>query len=193
MVEIQDTLVSLDLFREKFCCDINACGGACCIEGDAGAPVKEEEIAELEAAVETVKDELTVAAQKVIKEQGVVYIDRGGDFVTSIVEGKDCAFTCRNEHGHCLCAIEKAYREGRTLFRKPISCSLYPVRLSTVGGMTAVNYHRWDICRPAVELGRKLDIPVYKFLKEPLIRVFGQTWWDECCIVAEELKKQGYI
>ncbi|MCM1313142.1 MAG: DUF3109 family protein [Bacteroides sp.] len=193
MVEIQDTLVSLDLFREKFCCDINACGGACCIEGDAGAPVKEEEIAELETAAEIIQDELTASAQKVINEQGVVYVDRDGDFVTSIVDGKDCVFTCRNEHGHCLCAIERAYREGRTAFKKPVSCSLYPVRLSTVGGMTAINYHRWEVCRPAVELGRKLDIPVYQFLKEPLTRVFGQAWWDECQTVAEELKKQGYI
>lgn len=193
MVEIQNTLVSLDLFREKFCCDINACGGACCIEGDAGAPVKEEEIAELEEAAEAVRDELATAAQEVIRKQGVVYIDRDGDFVTSIVDGKDCVFTCRNEHGHCLCALERAYREGRTSFKKPVSCSLYPVRLSCVGGMTAVNYHRWNVCRPAVELGQKLDIPVYKFLKEPLIRVFGQEWWDECDLVAEELKKQGYI
>ena len=108
MVEIQNTLVSLDLFREKFCCDLNACGGACCIEGDAGAPVKEEEIAELETAAETVLDELSADAQEVIKAQGVVYIDRDGDFVTSIVDGKDCVFTCRNEHGHCLCALERA-------------------------------------------------------------------------------------
>lgn len=193
MVEIQNTLVSLDLFREKFCCDLNACGGACCIEGDAGAPVKEEEIAELETAAETVLDELSADAQAVIKAQGVVYIDRDGDFVTSIVDGKDCVFTCRNEHGHCLCALERAYRAGRIPFKKPVSCSLYPVRLSTVGGMTAVNYHRWEVCRPAVELGRKLDIPVYKFLKEPLIQAFGKEWWDECDIVAEELKKQGYI
>lgn len=193
MVEIQNTLVSLDLFREKFCCDINACGGACCIEGDAGAPVKEEEIAELETAAEAVMDELSAAAQEVIKAQGVVYIDRDGDFVTSIVDGKDCVFTCRNEHGHCLCALERVYRAGRIPFKKPVSCSLYPVRLSTVGGMTAVNYHRWEVCRPAVELGCKLDIPVYKFLKEPLIQTFGKEWWDECDIVAEELKKQGYI
>lgn len=193
MVEIQNTLISLDLFREKFCCDLNACGGACCIEGDAGAPVKEEEIAELETAAETVLDELSADAQAVIKAQGVVYIDRDGDFVTSIVDGKDCVFTCRNEHGHCLCALERAYRAERIPFKKPVSCSLYPVRLSTVGGMTAVNYHRWEVCRPAVELGRKLDIPVYKFLKEPLIQAFGKEWWDECDIVAEELKKQGYI
>lgn len=193
MIEIKDTIVTLDLFREHFCCDLGACKGACCVEGDAGAPVKIEEVEQLEEAAEIVWDELSLKAQAVIKEQGVIYTDRDGDLVTSIVDNKDCVFTCYDEKGCCYCAIDKAYREGRCKFQKPISCHLYPIRLTKMGPMTGVNYHRWDVCKAATVLGKKLGLPVYKFLKEPLIKVFGQEWWDECDTVAEELKKAGYI
>jgi hypothetical protein len=193
MIEIKDTVVTLDLFREQFCCDLGACKGACCIEGDAGAPVKLEEVAQLEEAAEIVWDELSPKAQEVIKAQGVVYTDQDGDIVTSIVDNKDCVFTCYDDKGCCYCAIDKAFREGRCKFQKPISCHLYPIRLSRMGSYTAVNYHRWDVCKAATLLGKKLNLPVYKFLKEPLIKAFGQEWWDECDVVAGELKKAGYI
>ncbi|MBQ8804932.1 MAG: DUF3109 family protein [Bacteroidaceae bacterium] len=193
MIEIKDTVVTLDLFREQFCCDLGACKGACCIEGDAGAPVKLEEVAQLEEATEIVWDELSPKAQEVIKAQGVVYTDQDGDIVTSIVDNKDCVFTCYDDKGCCYCAIDKAFREGRCKFQKPISCHLYPIRLSRMGSYTAVNYHRWDVCKAATLLGKKLNLPVYKFLKEPLIKAFGQEWWDECDVVAGELKKAGYI
>lgn len=193
MIEIKDTVVTLDLFREQFCCDLGACKGACCIEGDAGAPVKLEEVAQLEEASEIVWDELSPKAQEVIKAQGVVYTDQDGDIVTSIVDNKDCVFTCYDDKGCCYCAIDKAFREGRCKFQKPISCHLYPIRLSRMGSYTAVNYHRWDVCKAATLLGKKLNLPVYKFLKEPLIKAFGQEWWDECDVVAGELKKAGYI
>ena len=193
MIEIKDTVVTLDLFREQFCCDLGACKGACCIEGDAGAPVKLEEVAQLEEAAEIVWDELSPKAQEVIKAQGVVYTDQDGDIVTSIVDSKDCVFTCYDDKGCCYCAIDKAFREGRCKFQKPISCHLYPIRLSRMGSYTAVNYHRWDVCKAATLLGKKLNLPVYKFLKEPLIKAFGQEWWDECDVVAGELKKAGYI
>ena len=193
MIEIKDTVVTLDLFREQFCCDLGACKGVCCIEGDAGAPVKLEEVAQLEEAAEIVWDELSPKAQEVIKAQGVVYTDQDGDIVTSIVDNKDCVFTCYDDKGCCYCAIDKAFREGRCKFQKPISCHLYPIRLSRMGSYTAVNYHRWDVCKAATLLGKKLNLPVYKFLKEPLIKAFGQEWWDECDVVAGELKKAGYI
>lgn len=193
MIEIKDTVVTLDLFREQFCCDLGACKGACCIEGDAGAPVKLEEVAQIEEAAEIVWDELSPKAQEVIKAQGVVYTDQDGDIVTSIVDNKDCVFTCYDDKGCCYCAIDKAFREGRCKFQKPISCHLYPIRLSRMGSYTAVNYHRWDVCKAATLLGKKLNLPVYKFLKEPLIKAFGQEWWDECDVVAGELKKAGYI
>lgn len=193
MVEIQDKLVSLDLFRECFCCDLAACRGECCVEGDAGAPVDEDEIAGLEEASELLWNELTEEAREEIDANGVVYIDRDGGFVTSIVNDRDCVFAVKNADGTTLCAIDRAHREGRTEVEKPISCALYPIRLSEVGGMTAVNYHRWNICHAACELGQQLRLPLYKFLREPLARAFGQAWYDECELVAKELQKAGYL
>lgn len=192
LVEIGNTLVSLELFTEKFCCDLSACHGACCVEGDAGAPVEESEIGGLEEAAENIWSELSDGARAVIRKQGVVTIDRDGEFVTSIVDGRDCVFTC-HEDGCCYCAIERACRNEGLKVQKPLSCHLYPVRVSKVGDSLALNYHRWSICRPAVELGKRMNLPLYKFLREPLIRAFGQEWWNELEIVAEELGKQGYL
>lgn len=192
MVEIQNTLVSLDIFQVQFCCDLAACKGACCIEGDAGAPVSLDEVEGLEEAADIVWDELSRKAQRIIKNEGVAYPDAVGELVTSIVDGKDCVFTCHHD-GCCYCAIDKAYREGRCTHNKPLSCHLYPIRLKKMGDYTAVNYHQWGICQPALALGKKLNLPLYKFLKEPLIRAFGQSWYDELELTASELKKQGYI
>ena len=200
MIEILNTLVSLDLFKVFFCCDLDKCHGLCCVEGDAGAPVTLEEVELLEEAAETpaVWDTLPRQAQAQIEAEGVVYPDRDGELVTPIINGKDCVFARHGRldgiaHPCTHCAIDAAYRQGRFHWPKPISCALYPVRLSNVGGMVAVNVHHWDICQPARDLGRQLQIPVYQFLKQPLIRRFGQAWWDECHLAAQELKKAGYI
>ena len=193
MVEIQDTLVSLELFTRHFCCDLATCKGCCCEEGDAGAPVETDEVAELEALLPTIWDELTPEAQAVIERQGVVYADPSGELVTSIVDGRDCVFAAHTADGQCVCVIDRAFREGRLRFQKPISCHLYPVRLKRIGDSIGVNYDRWDICQCACQLGNKLQLPLFRFLKEPLIRRFGTKWYEECEIVAEELKKQGYI
>lgn len=193
MIQIDDTIISMDCLSEKFCCDLEACKGACCIEGDAGAPVELDEVAELEEALPKVWNELSASAQAVIDRQGVVYTDRDGDLVTSIVNGKDCVFTCYDDKGNCFCALEKVYREGRSKFYKPASCHLYPIRLKKIGDMTALNYHRWDVCRMAVEKGKQLNLPVYRFLKEPLIRRFGEAWYEELEKAVEELKEQGYL
>ena len=124
-----------------------------------------------------------------IDRQGVVYNDRDGDLVTSIVNGKDCVFTCY-EDGMCLCALERAHRMGRSAFCKPLSCALYPIRAKEFpGGIVGLNYHRWEVCRPAVKKGRELDLPIYRFLKAPLIRRFGEEWYRELCEVAEQLKR----
>lgn len=192
MIEIMGTLVSLDLFKVFFCCDLERCHGICCVEGDAGAPVDMEEIGLLEEAYENVQEELTLKAQEKVEREGVVYPDKDGDLVTQIVDGKDCVFV-KHDGGCAFCAIDSAYRCGKSHWQKPISCALYPVRLSKVGDMVAVNVHKWDVCQPARELGRRLQLPVYQFLKEPLIRRFGQAWWDECDIAARELKKAGYL
>lgn len=193
MIQIDDVVVSLDVLREKFLCDLSACKGECCIEGDAGAPVEPDEVEKLEAALPAIWDDLSPEARAVIDRQGVVYIDCEGDLVTSIVNDKDCVFTCYDDRGCCCCALEKAFRAGRTRFYKPVSCHLYPVRVSRYGSYRAVNYHRWDVCKAAVLLGSKENVPVYKFLREPLIRKFGEAWYRELELAAEELKRQGML
>ena len=156
MIQIGDVVVSLDVFREKFICNLKACKGECCIEGDAGAPVELDEIAKLEEVLPVIWEELSPEARAVIDKQGVVYTDQEGDIVTSIVNNKDCVFTCYDEKGYCYCAIEKAYREGKVNFYKPVSCHLYPIRVGDYGPYKAVNYNRWDICKAAVLLGKKM-------------------------------------
>lgn len=193
MIQIEDVVVSFDVLREKFLCNLAACNGACCIEGDAGAPVDLDEVEKLEEVLPLIWEELSPEARAVIDQQGVAYIDREGDLVTSIVNNKDCVFTCYDEKGCCYCAIEKACREGKTDFYKPVSCHLYPIRIGDYGPYKAVNYHRWEVCKAAVLLGTKENLPVYKFLKEPLIRKFGENWYKELEIAAEELEKQHII
>lgn len=194
MLEIGDTLVSLDVIEKEFICNLEACKGACCIEGDAGAPLEEEERLKIKEILPVIWDDLLPAAQEVISEQGVAYIDEEGDVVTSIVNGKDCVFTCYQANGICKCAFEKAYNEGRTDFRKPVSCHLYPIRVKQYNGFKAVNYHRWKICKAAEVLGRKEGVKVYRFLKEPLIRKFGREWYDELCFTADiYFKENGEI
>lgn len=193
MIQIGDVIVSFDVLREKFLCNLDVCKGACCIEGDAGAPVEFEEIGKLEEVLPVIRDELSPEARAVIDRQGVAYTDREGDLVTSIVNDKDCVFTCYDEKGCCYCAIEKAWREGKTDFYKPVSCHLYPIRVGDYGVYKAVNYNRWEICKAAVLLGEKENLPVYKFLKKPLIRKFGEDWYAELELVAEELLCSGQL
>lgn len=208
ILQVGDILISSDLLTEEFCCDLDACHGACCIEGEAGAPVTLDEIMEIENCLDDVWPDLSASAQSVIDRQGVAYTDQEGDLVTSIVGGKDCVFTCYGDidlgKGHivnncCLCALERAATSSHSLpltshFTKPISCALYPIREKTFSdGTTALNYHQWDICRSGRELGRRLHLPVYRFLAGPLRRRFGDAWYDELCAVADELKRQGYL
>lgn len=193
MIQIDDVIISLDVFKEKFICDIKACKGACCVDGDAGAPLEKEEVKKLEEVLPALWNDLSSAAKKVIKEEGVAYTDMDGDLVTSLVNGRDCVFTCYEPDGTCICAVEKAYREGKTDFYKPISCHLYPIRVVQLGEYQGLNYHRWGVCKAAVALGKRKGVPVYKFLKEPLIRKFGQVWYDELERSEVELRDNGYL
>ncbi len=187
ILDVAGVLVSSDILTERFCCDYEKCKGICCVEGDAGAPVTMDEVASIEDCLDTVWPELSASAQSVIDRQGVAYADRDGELVTSIVRGKDCVFTCY-DGDNCLCALERAYRQGRSKFCKPISCALYPIREKTFSnGLVGLNYNRWDVCRDAREKGKALDIPVYQFLKEPLIRRFGEAWYQELCEVVRLL------
>lgn len=190
MLQIKDTLVSLDLIERYFVCDLDACLGQCCVDGDAGAPLAPGEAEKIDAVLPEVEDELAPRALKEIKEEGSSYIDPDGERVTQIVDGRDCVYTCYAPGGKCLCALEKAFRAGKIPDVKPISCRLYPVRLKEYDGWTAVNMHRWKICRPAETLGRKLGIRAYEFLKGPLTARFGQEWYEELCLVASEYLKQ---
>lgn len=204
ILQIGDILISSDIISEEFCCDLEVCKGACCVEGDAGAPVTLDEVMEIENMLDDVWSDLSASAQAVIDRQGVVYTDQEGDLVTSIVNGKDCVFTCYDDLelsdgktvGHCcLCALEKAARCRAASshqsplpspFTKPISCALYPIREKVFrDGTVALNYHRWDICQCGREKGKALHLPLYQFLKEPLIRRFGAAWYQELCDVAQ--------
>lgn len=204
IMEVGGVLISSDILTEQFCCDLSKCKGVCCIEGDAGAPVTLEEIGDIEEVLDTVWPDLSAQAQAVIDRQGVAYTDKEGDLVTSIVGAKDCVFTYYGDiedwethepiKGCCLCALEKAFRAGKSRFCKPVSCALYPIREKDFGhGLIGLNYNRWEVCRDAVKKGKELNLPVYVFLKEPLIRRFGQAWYQELCEVADELRQQGFL
>lgn len=190
MFVIKDTLVSLDLIERFFVCDLEACKGQCCIDGDAGAPLLENEKREIEENINEIKPLLTPGGRKAIDEEGTSYYDPDGDLVTTLIEGCNCAYSFFDENGTCLCALEKGFREGTLPFLKPSSCSLYPVRLRKMGSMTAINLHKWKICNCAEKKGRKLGIRAYQFLKHPLIREFGVEWFDELEKVATEWLKQ---
>ncbi len=190
MFVIGDTLVSLDVVEKEFCCDLGVCKGCCCIEGDAGAPLTDEECEQIEHILPVLLPDMTKEARNVVEKQGISYLDPTGERVTSIVNDKDCVFARTDHNGWCYCLIEKAYNQGKIAFKKPISCHLYPIRLTDVGGHVGVEYHRWDICHCARVLGKKNKLKIYEFLKEPLIRRFGQEWYDELCLVATEWEKQ---
>jgi hypothetical protein len=190
LIEIEDKVVSTQIFERKFVCDLNACKGACCIEGDSGAPVTQEEISILENDFEAIKPYMRQEGIDVIENQGVFYIDQENDAVTSLVNEKECAFVFFDEHGITKCSIEQAHKDGKTSLKKPLSCHLYPIRVKQFQDFTALNYSSWDICKPACACGDQLNVPVYKFLKEPLIRAFGQLFFDELLTVDDELKNQ---
>ena len=207
ILQVGDVLLSSEILTEKFCCDLSVCKGACCVEGDAGAPVTLDEIAEIEDCLDEVWHDLSASAQSVIDKQGVAYTDQEGDLVTSIVRGKDCVFTyygdveCSMVSGQCsiikdccLCALEKAYREGKTRFCKPVSCALYPIREKQLGGgLVGLNYNRWNVCKMAVAKGVLENTRLYQFLREPLIRRFGEAWYQELLGTVDELKRQDYL
>jgi hypothetical protein len=200
IIQVGDVLLSSDIITEFFCCDLSECKGACCVEGDAGAPVTIDEVMEIENVLDTAWHHLSASAQAVIDRQGVAYTDEEGDLVTSIVNGKDCAFTCYGDisidgkviHNCCLCALERAHRSGHSHFVKPISCALYPIRVKQFSnGTVGLNYNRWTICQSARRKGEELQIPVYRFLEGPLIQRFGKEWYEELCELASQLSSSS--
>lgn len=178
MLQIDKTIVSLDVIERKFVCDLQACKGACCVVGDSGAPLEEEELDIVDDIYPIVEPYLSDEGRQAIEEQGRYTIDLDGDYVTPLINQKECAYTIF-ENGIAKCAIEKAFFDKKINFRKPISCHLYPVRITKYKEYDAVNYEHNKLCADAVVLGNKLDVPVYKFLKEPLIKKYGEKWYDQ--------------
>ncbi len=177
MIKLLNSLISDDLKEVSFACDIEKCKGACCIEGDAGAPLEEEEISLLEDYMDRIKPYMVSAGIEEVEQMGVFDYDAEGKFVTPLVSGRECVFVF-TENGIARCAIEKAYQEKAIPFPKPLSCHLYPVRIKKAGRTDLVNYHEWPICSDAVENGKKLDLPLYRFLEEALVRKYGKPWYD---------------
>jgi hypothetical protein len=195
MIAIENTLISDDIFTEYFCCNLEACKGACCVEGDAGAPLDETEIHFLEENIEIIKAYLTEKGRQVIENIGIFEIAVDDTTVTPLVNRKECAYITFSEDGTAECAIEKAFEDGKIPFQKPMSCYLYPIRISKVGEGDALNYDRWKICTDACIEGREKQIKLIHFLKNPLIRKYGKEWYDQAVFAEKELftKKSGEL
>lgn len=191
IIELGDKLISTELFEKNFVCNLTACKGACCIEGDAGAPLKGDEVNLLEEYIDEIKPFMVPAGIEAVEEGGVFYMDRDNEPVTQLVKGKECAFVFYDELGITKCAVEKAYREGKIKFNKPISCHLYPIRVRAYNEYISLNYDRWPICKDACTLGDELKVPVYRFLKEPLIRAYGEGFFHQLEEIEKELEKKG--
>ncbi len=186
MISIGNALISEDLLEKAFVCDLTKCKGACCVEGDAGAPLEDDEVLKLEEIFEDVKPFLRPEGVKAIEEQGTSVKDPvDNDWVTPLVNGAECAYVIFDEKGVTKCGIEKAWEQGAVDWRKPVSCHLYPIRIDKYETYDAVNYHKWQICSPACDLGAQLKVPVYKFTKDALIRKYGPDWYEELEEVAE--------
>lgn len=190
MFQIGNTLVSEDVLSEEFVCNLSKCKGICCVEGDSGAPLNEDELPILDDIYEDIKPYLRPEGIEAIEKNGKYERDSDGEWVTTLVNGGECAYVIFDENGITKCGIEKAYEDGVVDYKKPISCHLYPIRLKEYKKFTAVNYHVWDICSDACALGKELKVNVVHFLKDALIRKFGQEWYDELVKVDQEYQEK---
>lgn len=188
MILIEDTCISDDVADKFFVCDIEKCKGACCVEGDLGAPLEDVELPILDEIFEKIKPYLSPEGIKAIEEQGKYIKDWEGDYSTTTIDEKECAYAIYDKKGILQCGIEQAYNDGVIDFKKPISCHLYPIRITKYESYHAINYDRWSICSDACALGDKLGVEVYKFLKEPLIRAYGEAWYEQLVKEIEHAK-----
>ena len=178
MIQIEDKIISQEIFDQQFVCDLNACKGACCVEGDSGAPLLKNEAKELEKSYSIIRKYLSADGKEAIKKQGFSVIDSDNDLTTPLINNRECAYVF-NDSGVTKCAIEKAYLEDEISFKKPISCHLYPIRITELKNYTAVNYHDWDICNSGCIKGENDNVYVFEFLKSALIRKFGSDWYEK--------------
>ncbi|MCZ2480873.1 DUF3109 family protein [Aquirufa nivalisilvae] len=190
MILIDDTVISEDVADEFFVCDLSKCKGACCVEGDLGAPLEEDELAIIESIQEQIAPYLSEEGKAVIDKVGTWVKDEDGDFSTPVIEGRECVYAIYDDKKYLKCGIEQAFFDGKIDFRKPISCHLYPIRIAKLAEYQALNYDRWSICSDACSHGKQLGVPIYKFLKEPLIRKFGEKWYSELEKEIEERKEE---
>lgn len=188
MFQLGKTIVSEEILEKDFVCNLAACKGACCIDGEAGAPLEEEETKILMEIYPKVKPFLREKGIEAIEKQGTFVTNESGEFETPLIDNADCAYVIFDKKGTALCAIEEAYNQGEVTWKKPVSCHLYPIRVKDYSEFAAVNYHKWEICDDACTLGKELQVPVYKFVKQALVRKFGQNWYDELEKVAEKYK-----
>ncbi|GAA3778811.1 DUF3109 family protein [Corallibacter vietnamensis] len=179
MFQLGKTIVSEDIIQKDFVCNLSACKGACCIDGDAGAPLEKEEADILKKIYPKVKPFLRKKGIQAIEEQGTFITTEDDELETPLIDGADCAYVIFDNKGTALCGIEEAYNQGEISWKKPISCHLYPIRVKDYSEFSAVNYHKWHICDDACSLGKELQVPIYKFVKEALIRKFGEDWYME--------------
>ena len=187
MIEIGNAIVSVDIFEKAFCCDLAVCRGMCCVEGDSGAPLEKAEYKYLKRNLHKLRKYMLSEGSEAVERQGAGLIDEDGDLVTPLINCGPCAYIIR-ENGLWWCAIEKAWSRGDFELRKPISCHLYPVRIKKYPDFEALNYNEWHICRAAVEKGGREGIPVYRFVKDALIRKYGTAWYEELEAVAAEIE-----
>ncbi|RIA10923.1 uncharacterized protein DUF3109 [Flavobacteriaceae bacterium MAR_2010_72] len=188
MFQLGKTIVSEDIIEKDFVCNLSACKGACCIDGEAGAPLEPSETQILKEIYPKIKPFLRKEGISAIEKQGPFITTELGEFETPLIDGADCAYVIFDRKGTALCAIEEAYNQGEVNWKKPVSCHLYPVRVKDYSEFSAVNYHKWEICDDACTLGKELQVPVYKFVKQALIRKFGEDWYMELEKVAEKHK-----
>ncbi len=188
VIEVGRALLSDDIIEEHFLCDVLKCKGACCIEGDSGAPLTDEEAVQIEKDYPLFEEYLPQKHKKEVEKQGYSVIDSDGDLVTPLVNNRQCVYSFYNDNGILQCAVEKAYFEGKIKFRKPISCHLFPIRITEYRDFDAVNYQQLRICKPGRQCGASQKLPLYKFLKEPLIKKYGEEWYKELEIAADYLK-----
>lgn len=180
IIQIDDCLVSEEILTEYFSCDYGKCKGCCCIVGDSGAPLEESEPEAIEKNYPVFSQEMRQPGRDKVAESGFFEIDTDGDIVTPLVPGsEECVYTHFDDNGNCFCSMEKCCFQGKTDFRKPVSCWLYPIRITELSnGLRALNLHRWDICKDAFIKGRKEKVRVFEFLREPIIRYFGEDFYS---------------
>lgn len=191
MFQLEKTIISEEVLQTDFVCNLSACKGACCVDGDAGAPLEEAELKILEECYPVIKPYLREEGIEAIESQGLYTTNEFGEHETPLIDGADCAFVIFDEKGTALCAIEEAYNQGEIDFKKPISCHLYPIRIRQYSEFAAVNYHKWEICDDACILGKELKVPVYRFVKQALIRKFGEDWYKALDEVGQKFQSEN--